>query len=99
VDALKYIGFIHLNDKKHGLALPYFERAWKQVTGKGLKACEQVDLLTYLAQTYMELKSHSRAREFFQHCLDCEPNNKTCKEGLDYLKGLKGEISSDGDGG
>ena len=99
VDALKYIGFIHLNEKKHGLALPYFERAWKQVTGKGLKACEQVDLLTYLAQTYMELKSSSQAREFFQHCLDCEPNNTTCKEGLDYLKGLKGELSSDGDGG
>jgi hypothetical protein len=69
------------------------------VTGKGLKVCEQIDLLTYLAQTNMELKSHSRAKEFFQRCLDCDPNNKTCKEGLDYLKGLKGELSSDGDGG
>ncbi|MGH8004079.1 MAG: tetratricopeptide repeat protein, partial [Limisphaerales bacterium] len=37
VDGLKYIGFIYLNDKKHGQALPYFERAWKQVTGKGFK--------------------------------------------------------------
>ncbi|MGH8004250.1 MAG: hypothetical protein ACRECJ_05975, partial [Limisphaerales bacterium] len=64
-----------------------------------LKVCEQIDLLTYLAQTNMELKSHSRAKEFFQRCLDCEPGNKTCKEGLDYLKGLKGELSSDGDGG
>ncbi len=99
VDALKYIGFIHLNNEKHTQALPYFERAWKQVTGKGLKPCEQVDLLTYLAQTYMKLKSDSRAKEYFQRCLDCEPGNKTCKEGLDYLKGIKGELSSDGDGG
>ncbi|MCI0331339.1 MAG: tetratricopeptide repeat protein [candidate division Zixibacteria bacterium] len=99
VDALKFVGFIYLNEQKHSQALPYLERAWKQVTGKGLKVCEQVDLLTYLAQTHMASKSNSRAKEYFQRCLDCEPNNKTCREGLDYLKGLKGELSSDGDGG
>ncbi|HXF48936.1 MAG TPA: tetratricopeptide repeat protein [Verrucomicrobiae bacterium] len=99
VDGLKYVGFIYLDQQKQSQALPYLERAWKQVTGKGLKVCEQVDLLTYLAQTYMALKSNSRAKEYFQRCLDCEPNNKGCREGLDYLKGLKGELSSDGDGG
>ncbi len=99
VDALKYVGFVYLDQQKHGQALPYLERAWKQVTGKGLAVCEQVDLLTYLAQTYMALKSNFRAKEYFQRCLDCEPNNRGCREGLDYLKGLKGELSSDGDGG
>ena len=99
VDALKYIGFIYLDGQKHSQALPYLERAWLQVTGKGLKICEQVDLLTYLAQAYMASKSSTRAKEYFQRCLDCEANNKTCREGLDYLKGIKGELSSDGDGG
>ncbi len=99
VDALKYVGFVYLDQQKHGQALPYLERAWKQVTGKGLAVCEQVDLLTYLAQTYMALKSNFHAKEYFQRCLDCEPNNRGCREGLDYLKGLKGELSSDGDGG
>lgn len=99
VDALKYVGFVYLSEQKYSQALPYLERAWKQVTGKGLKVCEQVDLLTYLGQAYTPLKSHSRAKEYFERCLDCEPNNKTCKENLDYLKGLKGELSSDGDGG
>ena len=99
VDALKYSGFVFLNEQKYSQALPYLERAWKQVTDKGFKSCEQVDLLTYLAQTYMASKSNSQAREYFQRCVDCEPGNKTCREGLDYLKGLKGELSSDGDGG
>ncbi|HLG94101.1 MAG TPA: tetratricopeptide repeat protein, partial [candidate division Zixibacteria bacterium] len=99
VDALKFVGFIFLNEQKHSQALPYLERAWKQVTGKGLKVCEQVDLLTYLGQTYMPLKSHSRAKEYFQRCLDCEPSNKACKENLEYLKGLKGELSDGDDGG
>ncbi|MCI0404766.1 MAG: tetratricopeptide repeat protein [candidate division Zixibacteria bacterium] len=99
VDASKYVGFVYLDQGKHSQALPYLERAWKQVTGRGFKVCEQVDLLTYLAQTYMALKSNSRAKEYFQRCVDCEPGNNTCKEGLDYLKGIKGELSSDGDGG
>ena len=99
VDGLKYVGFVYLDQQKHSQALPYLERAWKQVTGKGLKVCEQTDLLIYLAQTYMALKSNSRAKEYFQRCLDCDSNNKSCREGLDYLKGLKGELSSDGDDG
>ncbi len=99
VDALKYIGFIFLDGKKQSQALPYLERAWRQVTIKGLKACDQADLMTYLGQTYMALKSNAKAKEFFQRCLDCDPANSTCKDALEYLKGLKGELSSDGDGG
>jgi tetratricopeptide (TPR) repeat protein len=93
-DALKFIGFVYLDGQKHAQAIPYLERAWKSVASKGIKPCSHTDLLTWMGQTYMGLKNNPRAKEFFQRCLDCEPGNKTCREGLDYLKGqLKGELS------
>lgn len=99
VDALKYTGFIYLDGKKFGQAMPFLERAWKQISAKSVKPCDQTDLMTYLGQTYMALKSYAKAKEYFQRCLDCDPTNSTCKEALEYLKGMKGELSSDGDGG
>lgn len=93
-EALKFIGFVHLDGQKHAQAISYLEKAWKTVTFKGIKPCSQIDLLTWMGQTYMGLKNNPKAKEFFQRCLDCEPGNKTCREGLDYLKGqLKGELS------
>jgi len=98
LDALKYTGFVHLDGQKFGQALPYLDKAWKQVATKGLKPCDQTDLLTWLGQAHMSQKNNSRAKEFFQRCLDCEPNNKTCREAIDYLKGLKSELGADGSG-